>query len=92
MDGTFDNGDDIRRVPVTLPDYGSGVRFGSGSAGLGGDGVTFAGDIVVFDARGMCNAGDVYLQNDEGGAYHVEALLTGAILFRKYYIASNSWE
>jgi hypothetical protein len=100
-DGVWGTADDTTRTPVRLFEYGSGIGFGHGHATknatqAGGafpdDEVSFANNAVVFNARGMCNAGYVYLQNSKNSAYAVGALTTGVNLLRKWYPAGSDWE
>ena len=80
-----------------LSSYGSGVAFGHGNAGapIGAvfdDNITFNNNFVVFNSRGTCNAGYVYLQNDKNSAFGTGSLSSGVIRFQKWYAASGDWE
>jgi type IV fimbrial biogenesis protein FimT len=90
----YDNasGDDVLLKTVDLSGYGSGVRYGKGSAGspIGGtfgDGITFSSNRVVFDSRGMVKSltgGYVYLQNNRKACYAVGVLGSGVILLKRW--------
>ena len=100
-DGNFSTaGDNVTEVSVTLSDYGSGAGYGNGNAttnatsGGGSDfpeyGVNYASDRVVFDSKGMCNFGYVYLDNDKNNTFAISSLMTGVIRLRKWN--GSSWE
>ena len=87
-DGVFGTGndDDVVRT-INLSGYGANIVFGRGNATVnyddgGGafpaDSVSFANNAVVFDSRGMCNAGSVYLQNPNR-SYAVGTLMSGVL-------------
>ncbi len=88
-------GDDTARE-VDLSNYGSGVDYGYGSAttnatqgggALPGDNVSFSGNTVVFNSRGMINSsagGYVYLQNDQNASYAAGVLASGVIQLKKW--------
>ena len=87
-DGVFGTGndDDVVRT-INLSGYGNNIVFGKGNATVnfddgGGafpaDSVSFANNAVVFDSRGMCNSGSVYLQNPNR-AYAVGTLMSGVL-------------
>ena len=87
-DGVFGTGndDDVVRT-VNLSGYGANIVFGKGNATVnfddgGGafpaDSVSFANNAVVFNSRGMCNAGSVYLQNPNR-SYAVGTLMSGVL-------------
>jgi hypothetical protein len=87
-DGVFGTGgDDVVTHTVNLSGYGNNIVFGKGNATKNfddGDGtfpadsVSFANNAVVFDSRGMCNSGSVYLQNPNR-AYAVGTLISGVL-------------
>lgn len=101
-DGNFSTaGDNVTQVSVTLSDYGSGTGYGNGNATTnatsgGGsnfpsDGVSYAGNRVVFDSKGMSNVGGyVYLDNDRLDSFVIGSLMTGVIRLRKWN--GSSWE
>ena len=87
-DGVFGTGndDDVVRT-INLSGYGNNIVFGKGNATVnfddgGGafpaDAVSFANNAVVFDSRGMCNSGSVYLQNPNR-IYAVGTLMSGVL-------------
>lgn len=91
--------DDILMNNVVLSDYRSGVNYGSGSAtqDVQGGGVpvtvSFAGNQVRFNARGMAlDTGYAYLSNLDGNAYAVGTpSISGAIVLRKWF-HDGTWE
>jgi prepilin-type N-terminal cleavage/methylation domain-containing protein len=90
----YDNGggDDVLLKTIDLTGYGSGVRYGKGSAAspIGatfGDGITFSSNRVVFDSGGMVKSltgGYVYLQNNRNACYAVGALGSGVIVLKRW--------
>jgi type IV fimbrial biogenesis protein FimT len=91
------NDDDVVRT-VNLSEYGENIVFGRGSATInfddgGGifpaDSVSFANNAVVFDSRGMCNSGSVYLQNPDR-AYAVGTLMSGVLRIASW--GGGTWE
>ena len=88
IDGTFGTGDDKVVRTVNLSGYGANIVFGTGNATDDFDDPTQpipAGSVsftpnnaVVFDSRGMCNAGSVYLQNPDR-VYAVGTLMSGVL-------------
>jgi Tfp pilus assembly protein FimT len=98
-DGVFGTGNDDDIVhTVNLADYGSNIVFGKGNATVnfddgGGafpaDSVSYANNAVVFDSRGMCNAGSVYLQNPKR-AYAVGTLMSGVLRIAGW--SSGAWQ
>lgn len=87
-DGVFGTGNDDDVVStVNLSGFGANIVFGKGNAtinfddgggGFPADSVSFANNAVVFDSRGMCNSGSVYLQNPNR-AYAVGTLISGVL-------------
>jgi len=96
-DEIYGNADDIpEKLPLVLATYGSGVAFGHGNAAapIGAtfdDEITFNNNVVVFNSRGTCNAGYVYLQNDKNSAFGTGSLSSGAIRLKKWYPGSTDW-
>ena len=91
-DGDFTTaGDNTVEESITLADYGSSIRYGSGSAGVG-DNVTYAGDRVVFTARGTTfGMGAVYLDNNRNDrAYAVSTTIAGAVRLRRWL--GGAWD
>ncbi len=98
-DGVFGTGndDDVVRT-INLSGYGNDIAFGRGSATVnfddgGGtfpaDSVSFTNNAVVFDSRGMCNAGSVYLQNPNR-AYAVGTLMSGVLRIASW--GGGTWQ
>ena len=87
-DGVFGTGgDDVVTHTVNLSGYGNNIVFGKGNATINfddgdtifpGGAVSFLNNAVVFDSRGMCNSGSVYLQNPNR-AYAVGTLMSGVL-------------
>jgi prepilin-type N-terminal cleavage/methylation domain-containing protein len=91
------NDDDVVRT-VNLSGYGENIVFGRGNATInfddgGGvfpaDSVSFANNAVVFDSRGMCNSGSVYLQNPNR-AYAVGTLMSGVLRIASW--GGGTWQ
>ena len=101
IDRIYSTGDDnVVLKTVILPDYGSGCSFGPGTATrkVGQnepirDSVSFPGDRVVFNFRGMTTGtfgGYAYLQNDRNDCYAVGTWSTGIVVLRKWN--GSAWE
>ena len=83
---------------VDLSNYGSGVAFGHGNAtddvpaGANpiGDDVTYGSDVAVFNMRGTCSAGYVYLENSRNNTFAVGSLSSGAVRMRRW--SGSAWE
>jgi Tfp pilus assembly protein FimT len=85
---------------VRLQAYGSGCSYGRGSATrkVGenkpiGDTVSYPGDRVVFNSRGMTSGtlgGYAYLQNDRKACFAVGSWSTGIVVIRKWN--GSAWE
>jgi prepilin-type N-terminal cleavage/methylation domain-containing protein len=83
---------------VALSDYGSGVAFGPGNAtddvpdGANPiiDDVTYGSDVAVFNMRGTCSAGYVYLENNKNNTFAVGSLSSGAVRMRRW--SGSTWE
>ena len=92
--------DNVVLKTVILPDYGSGLSFGPGTAKrkVGqnepiGDSVSFPGDRVVFNSRGMTTGtfgGYAYLQNSLHSCYAVGTWSSGIVVLRKWN--GSAWE
>ncbi len=87
-------GDEPIEKTVELAGY-KGVRFGHGNAGepagtTFGDGISYNPNRTVFNPRGTCEAGYVYLQNEKNTAYAVGTQSSGAILLRKW--TGSKWQ
>ena len=100
-DGIYSTpGDNVVLKTVSLPAYGSGLSFGPGSATrkVGqnepiGDCVSFPGDRVVFNSRGMTTGtlgGYAYLKNDRNACYAVGTWSSGIVVLRKWN--GSAWE
>ena len=97
--GIFGTGnDDVVVRTVNLSDYGENIVFGRGNATInfddgGGtfpaDSVSFANNAVVFNSRGMCNSGSLYLQNPNR-AYAVGTLMSGVLRIASW--GSGTWQ
>jgi Tfp pilus assembly protein FimT len=89
-----------------LVGYGSSIDFGHGhattNASAGGgpfplDDISYASNVLVFDSRGLCNPGFVYLQNNGhrpvANRYTcaVGTRANGNIVMRKWFPASGNW-
>ena len=96
-DGTWEGpaGDDEIEKVVDLAVY-QGVRYGHGDAGKAvgggalGNVITYNDEAVVFNSRGTCSAGYVYLQNKRNTAYAVGTRSSGVILLRKW--TGSEWQ
>ena len=85
---------------VNLLAYGGGCSYGRGGATrkVGenkpiGDTVSYPGDRVIFNPRGMTTGtlgGYVYLQNDRSGCFAVGTWSTGIVVIRKWN--GSAWE
>ena len=100
-DRVYATGDDnVVLKTVVLHDYGGGLRFGAGSATrkVGQnepirDSVSFPGDRVVFNSRGMTTGtfgGYAYLQNSRNACYAVGTWSSGIVVLRKWN--RSAWE
>jgi len=84
--------DNVTDVTVTLPNIKSGMAFGFGGAtkdidndALPGSPITFGGNKVEFNSRGLAvAAGTCYLTNDHQDAMAVVVRLTGSNDIRKW--------
>jgi Tfp pilus assembly protein FimT len=92
--------DNVVLKTVSLADYGSGLSYGAGNATrkVGqnepiGDSVSFPGDRVVFNSRGMTTGtlgGYAYLQNDRNACFAVGTWSSGIVVLRKWN--GSTWE
>jgi len=82
FEGDESPSDDIIEKTVLLSNYGSGIRYGHGSAiekatlsggsFSPGDEVSYNGDMAEFNSRGMANKmGYVYLENSSNSTFAV---------------------
>lgn len=101
-DGPVAGSDDRLVKTVFLSDYGSGVRFGHGTAvrnatttpasGFPDDGVSFVGNTTIFSTDGMTfRMGYVYLQNNRDAVFAV-ATPTMAGLVRLMRWDGRQWQ
>ena len=92
--------DNVVIKTVSLPEYGSGLSYGGGNATrkVGRnepieDSVSFPGDRVVFNSRGMTTGtlgGYAYLQNDRKACFAVGTWSSGIVVLRKWN--GTAWE
>jgi prepilin-type N-terminal cleavage/methylation domain-containing protein len=91
-------GDNAIEKTITLSLYNSGVGYGHGSASInatdGGalpdDEIDYTDNVVVFNSRGICDGGFVYLRNElNTTAYAVGTQVSGAVVLRKWQ--STAW-
>ncbi len=92
--------DNVVLKTVILPDYGSGLHFGPGNAArkVGenepvGDSVSFPGDRVIFNSRGMTSGtlgGYAYVTNDRNSCFAVGTWSSGIVVLRKWN--GSAWE
>jgi prepilin-type N-terminal cleavage/methylation domain-containing protein len=89
-----------------LQGYACGIDYGHGNAttnatfaggAFPGDDIGYNANVLVFDFRGMCNTGYVYLQNNSSrplpdrNTYAVGTRTSGVVFARKWFPASSSW-
>jgi prepilin-type N-terminal cleavage/methylation domain-containing protein len=103
-DGDWTDGDETVEKTVNLTDYESGVGYGSGNAtknattaggALPGDNVSYASpaNVVVFNPRGTCNGGYVYLENNKNTTtYAIGTRASGIIRLVKWNSSITDWE
>jgi prepilin-type N-terminal cleavage/methylation domain-containing protein len=92
--------DDILIHQVLLSNYGSGIRYGTGTAQKTVPGkktppeekVSYANDWVRFDGKGMArDMGYIYLTNENGDSFAVGTpSFVGAIVQKKWM--TNGWQ
>jgi len=93
-------GDNLVLKAVALPDYGSGLSFGPGSAArkVGqnepiADSISFPGDRVIFNSLGMTAGtfgGYAYVQNNQNSCFAVGTWSSGIVVLRKWN--GSAWE
>ncbi|MBW2031275.1 MAG: GspH/FimT family pseudopilin [Deltaproteobacteria bacterium] len=97
-DDDWTDGDEVIVKRVNLSDYESGVTFGHGNATspIGttfGDNVTYNSNLAVFNPRGTCSGGYVYLQHSRGTvAYGVGTRSSGVVRLLKWDDSDSSWK
>ncbi|MDY6839218.1 MAG: prepilin-type N-terminal cleavage/methylation domain-containing protein [Thermodesulfobacteriota bacterium] len=99
-------GNDTQVKEARLVAYSSEIDYGHGHAttnasAAGGafpaNDISYTANVVVFDSRGMCNAGYVYLENHRTKAvaqrhtYAVGTRTNGVVFSRKWFPADGSW-
>jgi type II secretory pathway pseudopilin PulG len=105
-DGIFgQGGDDVVENTVRVFDYGPNIAYGhtpatknfeDGSGTFPGDEVSYNAstgyldNVVVFDGRGMCNAGSIYLQNNKNRTYAVGTLMSGVLRIARW--GGGDWQ
>jgi type IV fimbrial biogenesis protein FimT len=82
-------------------DYGHGNATTNatiaGGAAFPADDIDYNANVLVFDFRGMCNAGYVYLQNNstqplpDRNTYAVGTRTCGVVFARRWFPASSNW-
>jgi len=87
---------------VILSAYESGVGYGPGSAtknattaggALPVDDISYNYNVAVFNSRGLCGGGYVYIENDKNTTtYAVGTRTSGVILLRKWNDSTLNWE
>ncbi len=91
-------GDDVILKEVTFSEYGSGIRYGSGTATGGVGGSSLEADSILFDSRGIIanpsgatsTGGYVYVKNNKDKAYAVGVLPSGVIVMRRW--SGTAWQ
>jgi prepilin-type N-terminal cleavage/methylation domain-containing protein len=93
-------GDNVILMTVSLDDYGSSLRYGAGGATrkvgqneLIKDSVSFPGDRVVFNSRGMPTGtfgGYAYITNDRDACFAVGTWSSGIVVLRRWN--GSAWE
>ena len=105
-DGIFgQGGDDMVENTIRVFDYEPNIAYGhtpatknfdDGTGTFPGDevsysaGTGYADNVVVFDGRGMCNAGSVYLQNSKNRTYAVGTLMSGVLRISRW--GGGDWQ
>uniref|UniRef100_UPI00405774FD pilus assembly FimT family protein n=1 Tax=Candidatus Electrothrix sp. TaxID=2170559 RepID=UPI00405774FD len=87
---------------VEFSGYKAGIHFGKGNAASEISGGSFTGaaadfvsysspvNVAVFNKRGTCNSGYVYLSNNKGSVYGVGSLSSGIIILKRWN--GTQWE
>jgi len=96
LEGGESASDDIIEKTVLLSDYGSGIRYGHGSASKKaalsggsfspGDEVSYLDDMAEFNSRGMANRmGYVYLENSSKSTFAVSTpTMAGVVHIKRW--------
>jgi hypothetical protein len=93
--------DDIPGETITISQYGPGIAYGhapatknfdDGDTTFPGDEVSYAGpdNVVLYDGRGLCNSGSVYLQNNNNRTYAIGTLASGVVRIRMW--RGSDWD
>jgi prepilin-type N-terminal cleavage/methylation domain-containing protein len=84
-------GDNVLFKSIDLKTSEYEIRIGHGSAtsavgggAIGADNVTYAANILIFNNRGISNAGVVYIQNQKQEAYAIGTNIFGNIFLRRW--------
>jgi len=99
--GTMD--DVVEKTVVLVDEFGGDVVFGHGNATqsatktpgpLPGDHVSYSSpmNVATFNARGIGNAGYVYIANTRNQSYAVGTSSAGAILLKKWNDSASKWD
>ncbi len=98
-DGDWTDEDETEESIVHLPvkyegnvDYGHGNATGPIGGTWGGNDISYNSpvDVAVFNPRGTCNAGYVYIENGKNTTYGIGTRSSGVILLRKW--TGSAWE
>ncbi|MDY6989025.1 MAG: prepilin-type N-terminal cleavage/methylation domain-containing protein [Thermodesulfobacteriota bacterium] len=100
-------GTDTLRKQGRLVGYGTGIHYGHGhattNATAGGgtfpplDDIGYPSNVLIFDSRGLCRGGFVYLENNRNDVlqsrhtYAVGTRANGNIIIRKWFPPSANW-
>jgi len=93
--------DDILGETISIAKYGPGIAYGhtpatknfdNGDATFPGDEVSYTGpdNVVLFDGRGMCNSGSVYLQNNNSRTFAIGTLRSGIVRIKMWQ--GSNWK
>ena len=102
-DGSWSNtADNTTEKTIILSDYESGVDYGHGNAtknatttggALPGDDISYNSNVAVFNSRGLCGGGYVYIENDKNtSTYAVGTRTSGVIRLLKWNSSTANWE
>jgi Tfp pilus assembly protein FimT len=93
--------DDIAGETISISKYGPAIAYGhtpatknfdDGGSTFPGDEVSYTGpgNVVLFDGRGLCNSGSVYLQNNNSRTYAIGTLRSGVVRIKMWQ--GSNWE
>ncbi|SFL97895.1 prepilin-type N-terminal cleavage/methylation domain-containing protein [Desulfomicrobium norvegicum] len=84
-------GDNTLYKTINLSTSKYGIAIGHGTAttrviggAIGAEDVTYADDILTFNARGISNDGEIYIQNNRNESYAVGTNKFGNIFLRRW--------